>query len=77
MTAPRPHLPPVPAVAFVLVWCSGYIAGPAAVHAAAPFSVLGWRFLLAALIAVPLALLLRRRPGMDRPTLVRVATVGL
>lgn len=64
-------------MAFVLVWCSGYIAGPAAVHAAAPFSVLGWRFLLAALIAVPLALLLRRRPGMDRPTLVRVATVGL
>lgn len=77
VTAPHPHLPPVPAVAFVLVWCSGYIAGPAAVHAAAPFSVLGWRFLLAALIAVPLALLLRRRPGMDRATLVRVAAVGL
>jgi len=64
-------------VAFVLVWCSGYIAGPAAVRAAAPFTVLGWRFLLAALVAVPLALLLRRRPAMDRQTLLRVALVGL
>ena len=71
------HLPPIPAAAFVLVWCSGYIAGPAAVHAAAPFSVLGWRFLLAALVAVPLALALRRRPGMDRQMLARVAGVGL
>lgn len=73
----HPHLPPVPAVAFILVWCSGYIAGPAAVRAAAPFSVLGWRFLLAALIAVPLALALRRPTRMDRATLVRVALVGL
>lgn len=64
-------------MAFVLVWCSGYIAGPAAVRAAAPFSVLGWRFLLAAVVAIPLALLLRRRPAMDRATLVRVAVVGL
>ena len=32
----------MPAAAFVLVWSSGYIAGPAAVHAAAPFTVLGW-----------------------------------
>lgn len=76
MTSHRTHLPPVPAAAFVLVWCSGYIAGPAAVRAAAPFTVLGWRFGLAALVAVPLALLLRRRPAMDRATLLRVAAVG-
>lgn len=67
----------MPALAFILVWCSGYIAGPAAVRAAAPFSVLGWRFLLAALIAVPLALALRRPTRMDRAILTRVALVGL
>lgn len=61
----------------MLVWSSGYIAGPAAVDAAAPFTVLAWRFLLAAAVAVPLALLLRRRPRMDRRTLGRVALVGL
>jgi drug/metabolite transporter (DMT)-like permease len=71
------HLPLVPAVAFVLVWSSGYISGPAAVHAAAPFSVLGWRFVIAALIAACLSLALRRPTRMDRTTLGRVAAVGL
>lgn len=71
------HLPVVPAAAFILVWSSGYIAGPAAVDAVAPFTALGWRFGLAALIAVPLALALGRRPRMDRATLARVALVGL
>ena len=74
---PRQHLPLVPAAAFVLVWSSGYISGPAAVHAAAPFSVLGWRFALAAALAVGLALTLRRPTRMDRGTLGRVALVGL
>lgn len=69
-------LPLVPAAAFVLVWSSGYISGPAAVHAAGPFSVLGWRFLLAALLAAGLALALRRPTRMDRGTLGRVAAVG-
>lgn len=71
------HLPLVPAVAFVLVWSSGYISGPAAVQAAAPFTVLGWRFVLAAVIAVALSLVLRRPTRMDRATLGRVAAVGL
>lgn len=71
------HLPLVPAAAFVLVWSSGYIAGPAAVAAVSPFTVLGWRFTLAALIAVPLALLLRRPQIRDRRMLARVALVGL
>ncbi|MFC7360244.1 DMT family transporter [Nocardioides astragali] len=71
------HLPLVPAAAFVLVWSSGYISGPAAVHAAAPFSVLAWRFVIAALLAAGLALALRRPTRMDRTTLRRVAAVGL
>jgi drug/metabolite transporter (DMT)-like permease len=71
------HLPLVPAAAFVLVWSSGYISGPAAVHAAAPFSVLAWRFVIAALLGAGLALALRRPTRMDRRTLGRVAAVGL
>lgn len=71
------HLPLLPAAAFVLVWSSGYISGPAAVHAAAPFTVLGWRFVLAAVIGATLARLLRRPPRMDRAVLGRVAAVGL
>lgn len=70
-------LPLVPAAAFVLVWSSGYISGPAAVHAAAPFTVLAWRFVLAAVLACGLAWLLRRPTRMDRATLGRVAMVGL
>lgn len=61
----------------MLVWSSGYISGPAAVHAAAPFSVLAWRFVIAALLAAGLALVLRRPTRMDRTTLRRVALVGL
>ena len=71
------QLPLVPAAAFVLVWSSGYISGPAAVHAAAPFSVLGWRFVIAAVLGAGLALALRRPTRMDRATLGRVAAVGL
>jgi drug/metabolite transporter (DMT)-like permease len=70
------QLPLVPAAAFVLVWSSGYISGPAAVHAAAPFTVLGWRFVIAALLGAGIALALRRPTRMDRATLGRVAMVG-
>ena len=70
-------LPLVPAAEFVLVWSSGYISGPAAVHAAAPFTALGWRFVIAALLGAALALALRRPTRMDRATLGRVAAVGL
>jgi drug/metabolite transporter (DMT)-like permease len=71
------RLPLLPAAAFVLVWSSGYIAGPAAVRAAAPFTVLGWRFALAAVLGASLALFLGRRPRMDRRDVLRVAGVGL
>lgn len=74
---PVRRLPLVPAAAFVLVWSSGYIAGPAAVHAAAPFTVLGWRFVLAALLGASVALLLRRPFRMSRDTLARLVIVGL
>ena len=70
-------LPLVPAAAFVLVWSSGYISGPAAVHAAAPFTALGWRFVIAAVLAAGLAVVLRRPTRMDRTTLRRVALVGV
>lgn len=60
----------------MLVWSSGYISGPAAVHAAAPFTVLGWRFVVAALLAAGLSLALRRPTRMDPATLGRVAAVG-
>ncbi len=76
-TPPAQHLPWLPAAGFVLVWSSGYIAGPAAVHAAAPFNVLGWRFSLAAVLGCLLALVLRRPFRMSRHTLGRVAGVGL
>jgi len=59
------------------VWSSGYISGPAAVHAAAPFSVLGWRFVIAAVLGAALAFVLRRPTRMDRATVGRVAVVGL
>lgn len=45
------RVPPLLAAAFVVVWCTGYIAGPVAVEAFAPLSVLTYRFALAALMA--------------------------
>ena len=70
-------VPLLPAAGFVLVWSSGYIAGPAAVAAAGPLSVLGYRFVLAALLAAALARVLRGPLRIDRRTLGRVAGVGL
>lgn len=62
---------------FVVVWSSGYIAGPAGVDAVAPFTLLALRFVLAAAILVPLARWRRGPLRMDRTTLTRVALVGL
>ncbi len=45
-------LPLLPAASFVLVWCSGYIAGPAAVEAVSPFWALAVRFVVAAVVTV-------------------------
>ncbi len=71
------RVPLLPAAAFVIVWSSGYIAGPAAVAAAAPFTVLGYRFVLAALLAGAVARVLRGPLRITRPVLKRVLAVGL
>jgi drug/metabolite transporter (DMT)-like permease len=69
-------LPWVPALAFVLVWSSGYIAGPYGVTAMKPLSLVAWRFVAAAVIVVVLARLLRGPLRIDRGTAVRVAATG-
>ncbi len=77
---PRPvpgSVPLLPAAGFVLVWSSGYIAGPAAVAVAGPLSVLGYRFVLAALLAGVLARVLRGPLRVTRALLGRVLVVGL
>ena len=62
---------------FVLVWSSGYIAGPAAVAAVEPFSLLAIRFVIAAAVLLPLVRWRRGPLRMDRATLLRVCLVGL
>ena len=69
--------PWVAAVGFVLVWSSGYIAGPAGVDAVEPFTLLAVRFVLATALLVPLARWLRGPLRIDRDTLLRVCVVGL
>lgn len=69
--------PWLPASGFVLVWSSGYIAGPASVQAIDPFTVLALRFALATALFVPVARWLRGPLRIDRRTLVRVCLVGI
>ncbi len=73
----RSDFPWVVGLGFVLVWSSGYIAGPAGVDAVAPFTLLALRFTLAAAILVPITRWRRGPLRMDRATLTRVALVGL
>lgn len=72
----RPVSAWVPASAFVVVWSSGYIAGPWAVEAMAPLSVVAWRFVVAAVLAGALAAVVHGRPRLDRTTVGRLALVG-
>ena len=69
--------PWLPAGAFVVVWSSGYIAGPAGVQAVEPFSLLAMRFAVATAVLVPLAWWRRGPLRIDRSTLARVCGVGL
>ncbi len=71
------HFPWLVGGGFVLVWSSGYIAGPAAVEAVEPFSLLAIRFVVAAAVLVPLVRWRRGPLRMDRTTLLRVCLVGL
>jgi drug/metabolite transporter (DMT)-like permease len=63
-------------VAFVLVWCTGYIAGSLMVTHAAPLTALVWRFGLAALAFGVLAALARAEWG-DGPARVHSAITGM
>ncbi|MBT9255429.1 DMT family transporter [Phycicoccus sp. MAQZ13P-2] len=70
-------LPLLPAAAFVVVWCSGYVAGPAAVRAVSPFWALLLRFVVAAAVTAALAWRLRGPLRIRRSVLGRIAVVGL
>lgn len=69
-------LPLLPAAGFVLIWSSGYIAGPYGVEAMSPLMLVGVRFVIAAVIAAGLALVLRRPRTIDRAAALRIAGAG-
>jgi len=79
---PLPPLPLVPSAAFVVVWSSGYIAGPYGIEAVNPLWLVALRFLVAALVVAAIARVargpLRTADGgrLDRSTLLRLAGVG-
>jgi drug/metabolite transporter (DMT)-like permease len=70
------HLPLLPAVGFVLVWSSGYIAGPYGVEAMSPLMLVAVRFVLAAVIAWVLARTFAGPPRVARADAVRIALSG-
>lgn len=72
----RASLPVIPAAAFVLVWSSGYIAGPYGVDGMKPLSLVAWRFILAAAIVAVLARVLRGPLRVDRHEATRIALAG-
>src|SRR6185503_3746040 len=65
----RPLLP-----TFVLLWSSGYVIGALAIQVADPLPLLAARFVLASLVAVPLALRHGRWRGAP---LGRLAVAGI
>jgi drug/metabolite transporter (DMT)-like permease len=69
-------LPLAPAAGFVLVWSSGYIAGPYGVEAMSPLMLVAARFVLAALIALALARALRGPLRVTRRDAVRIGLSG-
>lgn len=71
------HLPLVPAAGFVLVWSSGYIAGPYGVQAMSPLMLVALRFVLAALLAWVLARVLRGPLRVTRADAIRIGLSGL
>lgn len=75
-TAPGSGLPLVPAAGFVLVWSSGYIAGPWGVEAMSPLMLVALRFVLAAVVAWVLARVLRGPVRVTRADAVRIGLSG-
>jgi drug/metabolite transporter (DMT)-like permease len=69
-------LPLVPAAGFVLVWSSGYIAGPYGVEAMSPLMLVAVRFFLAAGLAWVLARALRGPLRVTRDDAVRIGLSG-
>lgn len=70
------HLPVVPAAGFVLVWSSGYIAGPYGVEAMSPLMLVAVRFVIAALVAWALARVLRGPLRIIRADVLRIGLSG-
>ncbi len=70
------HLPLVPAAGFVLIWSSGYIAGPYGVEAMSPLMLVAFRFVLAALVAWVLARVIRGPLRVTRVDAVRIGLSG-
>ena len=70
------HLPLAPAAGFVLVWSSGYIAGPYGVEAMSPLMLVAIRFVLAAVLAWALARALRGPLRVTRADAVRIGLSG-
>jgi drug/metabolite transporter (DMT)-like permease len=66
----------LPGAAFVLVWSSGYIAGPYGVTTMAPLTLVGARFALATVLAVLVARMLRGPLRIERRIALRIAVVG-
>ncbi len=73
---PLRALPLLPAGAFVLVWSSGYIAGPYGVQGMSPLTLVGVRFLVATVLVGILARVLRGPLRIDRATALRIAAAG-
>ncbi len=73
---PARHLPLLPGAGFVLVWSSGYIAGPYGVKAMSPLMLVAVRFVLAAVLAYALARVLRGPLRVSRQDFVRIALAG-
>ncbi len=71
------RMPLLPAAGFVVVWSSGYIAGPYGVRAMAPLMLLAVRFVLAAAVALVLARVLRGPLRVARADFWRIAGAGL
>src|SRR6478609_7494681 len=70
------HLPFAPAAGFVLIWSSGYIAGPYGVEAMSPLMLVACRFVLAALLAWALARVFRGPLQVTRSDFWKIALVG-
>ena len=74
--APVRGLPLLPAAGFVLVWSSGYIAGPYGVQGMTPLMLVALRFALATVLVAVLARVLRGPLRVTRTDAVRIALTG-